>query len=112
MKTRHLVYLAFALLGLGLAGLLEDWGLLPQSPSLLSLNRLYLALAGLLTGLLLGPRLEGALEARLKRLRSLPPEVVVATTLGSTIGLLLAVLLTTLLAQVPGFSPEIGRAHV
>ena len=43
MKTRHLVYLAFALLGLGLAGLLEDWGLLPQSPSLLSLNRLYLA---------------------------------------------------------------------
>lgn len=36
MKTRHLVYLAFALLGLGLAGLLEDWGLLPQSPSLLS----------------------------------------------------------------------------
>ena len=76
MKTRHLVYLAFALLGLGLAGLLEDWGLLPQSPSLLSLNRLYLALAGLLTGLLLGPRLEGALEARLKRLRSLPPEVV------------------------------------
>ena len=70
MKTRHLVYLAFALLGLGLAGLLEDWGLLPQSPSLLSLNRLYLALAGLLTGLLLGPRLEGALEARLKRLES------------------------------------------
>ena len=90
MKTRHLVYLAFALLGLGLAGLLEDWGLLPQSPSLLSLNRLYLALAGLLTGLLLGPRLEGALEARLKRLRNLPPEVVVAATLGSTVGLLLA----------------------
>jgi len=105
MKTRYLVYLASALLGLGLAGLLEDWGLLPQSPSLLSLNRLYLALAGLLTGLLLGPRLEGALEARLKRLQSLPPEVVVAATLGSTVGLLLAVLLTTLLAQVPGFSP-------
>jgi uncharacterized protein YacL len=62
-------------------------------------------LAGLLTGVLLAPRLEIFLEKRLRKLKELPPEVPVALTLGATLGLLLATLLTTLLSQVPGFSP-------
>jgi uncharacterized protein YacL len=95
---RLLLYLLFALLGYQLAVALEGLGLL-------SLNRLYLTLAGLLTGVLLAPRLEIFLEKQLRKLKELPPEIPVALTLGATLGLLLANLLTTLLSQVPGFSP-------
>jgi uncharacterized protein YacL len=102
---RLLFYLLFALLGYQLAVALEGLGLLPKALGLLSLNRLYLTLAGLLTGVLLAPRLEIFLEKRLSKLKELPPEVPVALTLGATLGLLLATLLTTLLSQVPGFSP-------
>jgi uncharacterized protein YacL len=102
---RLLFYLLFALLGYQLAVALEGLGLLPKALGLLSLNRLYLTLAGLLTGVLLAPRLEIFLEKRLRKLKELPPEVPVALTLGTTLGLLLATLLTTLLSQVPGFSP-------
>jgi uncharacterized protein YacL len=102
---RLLFYLLFALLGYQLAAALEGLGLLPKALGLLSLNRLYLSLAGLLTGVLLAPRLEIFLEKRLRKLKELPPEVPVALTLGATLGLLLATLLTTLLSQVPGFSP-------
>lgn len=102
---RLLLYLLFALLGYQLAVALEGLGLLPKALGLLSLNRLYLTLAGLLTGVLLAPRLEIFLEKRLRKLKELPPEVPVALTLGATLGLLLATLLTTLLSQVPGFSP-------
>jgi uncharacterized protein YacL len=102
---RLLFYLLFALLGYQLAVALEGLGLLPKALGLLSLNRLYLTLAGLLTGVLLAPRLEIFLEKRLRKLKELPPEVPVALTLGATLGLLLATLLTTLLSQVPGFSP-------
>ena len=102
---RLLFYLLFALLGYQLAVALEGLGLLPKALGLLSLNRLYLSLAGLLTGVLLAPRLEIFLEKRLRKLKELPPEVPVALTLGATLGLLLATLLTTLLSQVPGFSP-------
>jgi uncharacterized protein YacL len=102
---RLLLYLLFALLGYQLAVALEGLGLLPKALGLLSLNRLYLSLAGLLTGVLLAPRLEIFLEKRLRKLKELPPEVPVALTLGATLGLLLATLLTTLLSQVPGFSP-------
>ena len=102
---RLLFYLLFALLGYQLAVALEGLGLLPKALGLLSLNRLYLTLAGLLTGVLLAPRLEIFLEKQLRKLKELPPEVPVALTLGATLGLLLATLLTTLLSQVPGFSP-------
>jgi uncharacterized protein YacL len=102
---RLLFYLLFALLGYQLAVALEGLGLLPKALGLLSLNRLYLTLAGLLTGVLLAPRLEIFLEKRLRKLKELPPEIPVALTLGATLGLLLATLLTTLLSQVPGFSP-------
>jgi Integral membrane protein (PIN domain superfamily) len=102
---RLLLYLLFALLGYQLAVALEGLGLLPKALGLLSLNRLYLTLAGLLTGVLLALRLEIFLEKRLMKLKELPPEVPVALTLGATLGLLLATLLTTLLSQVPGFSP-------
>ena len=102
---RLLFYLLFALLGYQLAVALEGLGLLPKALGLLSLNRLYLTLAGLLTGVLLAPRLAIFLEKRLRKLKELPPEVPVALTLGATLGLLLATLLTTLLSQVPGFSP-------
>ena len=102
---RLLFYLLFALLGYQLAVALEGLGLLPKALGLLSLNRLYLSLAGLLTGVLLAPRLEIFLEKRLRKLKELPPEIPVALTLGATLGLLLATLLTTLLSQVPGFSP-------
>jgi len=102
---RLLFYLLFALLGYQLAVALEGLGLLPKTLGLLSLNRLYLSLAGLLTGVLLAPRLEIFLEKRLRKLKELPPEVPVALALGATLGLLLATLLTTLLSQVPGFSP-------
>ncbi len=102
---RLLFYLLFALLGYQLAVALEGLGLLPKTLGLLSLNRLYLSLAGFLTGVLLAPRLEIFLEKRLRKLKELPPEVPVALTLGATLGLLLATLLTTLLSQVPGFSP-------
>jgi len=102
---RLLFYLLFALLGYQLAVALEGLAILPKTMGLLSLNRLYLTLAGLLTGVLLAPRLEIFLEKRLRKLKELPPEVPVALTLGATLGLLLATLLTTLLSQVPGFSP-------
>jgi uncharacterized protein YacL len=102
---RLLLYPLFALLGYQLAVALEGLGLLPKALGLLSLNRLYLTLAGLLTGVLLAPRLAIFLEKRLRKLKELPPEVPVALTLGATLGLLLATLLTTLLSQVPGFSP-------
>jgi uncharacterized protein YacL len=102
---RLLLYLLFAFLGYQLAVALEGLGLLPKALGLLSLNRLYLTLAGLLTGVLLAPRLEIFLEKRLRKLKELPPEIPVALTLGATLGLLLANLLTTLLSQVPGFSP-------
>ncbi|KOX90340.1 putative PIN and TRAM-domain containing protein precursor [Thermus aquaticus] len=102
---RLLFYLLFALLGYQLAVALEGLAILPKALGLLSLNRLYLTLAGLLTGVLLAPRLEILLEKRLRKLKELPPEIPVALTLGATLGLLLATLLTTLLSQVPGFSP-------
>jgi uncharacterized protein YacL len=102
---RLLFYLLFALLGYQLAVALEGLGLLPKALGLLSLNRFYLTLASLLTGVLLAPRLEIFLEKRLRKLKELPPEIPVALTLGATLGLLLATLLTTLLSQVPGFSP-------
>ncbi len=105
MNGRFLLYLLFAFLGYQLAVVLEGWGLLPQSAGLLSLNRLYLVLAGFLSGVLLAPRLEALLAKELRRLRELPPEVPVALTLGTTLGLLLTVLLTSLLAQIPGFAP-------
>lgn len=105
MNPRLPFYLLFALLGFGLAVGLEALGLLPRSSGLLSLNRVYLVVAGFLSGVLLVPRLEALLEPRLRALRELPPEVPVALTLGATLGLLLTVLLTTLLSQVPGFSP-------
>lgn len=101
---RLLFYLAFALLGYGLSLALEKAGWLPPQGALL--NRAYLALAGLLSGLLLWPRLETRLLLRLEALRRLPPEIPFALTLGSTVGLLLAALLNSLLAQVPGFKPE------
>jgi uncharacterized protein YacL len=105
MSGRLFFYLLFAFLGYQLAVALEGLGLLPKTLGLLSLNRLYLTLAGLLTGVLLAPRLEAYWEKRLRGLKELPPEVPVALTLGATLGLLLTVLLTTLLSQVPGFSP-------
>ncbi|GGM95290.1 putative PIN and TRAM-domain containing protein [Thermus composti] len=105
MNLGFFLQLLFALLGYQLAVGLEELGLLGGAAGLLSLNRLYLTLAGFLTGLLLAPRLEAALRKGLQRLQSLPPELPVALTLGATLGLLLAVLLTTLLSQVPGFSP-------
>ncbi|MGC8875582.1 PIN/TRAM domain-containing protein [Thermus sp.] len=105
MNGRFLLYLLFAFLGYQGAVALEGLGLLPRSAGFLSLNRLYLAGAGFLSGVLLAPRLEIFLEKRLARLRELPPEVSVALTLGATLGLLFTVLLTSLLSQVPGFSP-------
>ncbi|WP_243092525.1 PIN/TRAM domain-containing protein [Thermus hydrothermalis] len=105
MSGQVFLYLLFAFLGYQLAVVLEGLGLLPRSAGLLSLNRLYLFLAGFLAGVLLVPRLEALAERPLRRLKDLPPEVPVALTLGATLGLLLTVLLTTLLSQVPGFSP-------
>ncbi|WP_117236712.1 PIN/TRAM domain-containing protein [Thermus sediminis] len=105
MSGKLFFYLLFAFLGYQLAVALEGLGLLPEAAGLLPLNRIYLTLAGFLTGVLLAPRLEAYLEKRLRRLRELPPEVPVALTLGATLGLLLTVLLTTLLSDVPGFSP-------
>lgn len=105
MSSPLLFYLLFAFLGYQLAVGLEGLGLLPRSAGLLSLNRLYLTLAGFLTGVLLAPRLEAFLQNRLRRLRELPPEVPVALTLGATLGLLFTVLVTSLLSQIPGFSP-------
>ncbi len=99
---RLFLLLAFGLLGLGLALSLEALGLLSSAHLL---NRVYLALAGLLMGFLLAPRLETRLEPFLRRLQALPPETVAALTLGSSLGLLFAVLLSTLLANLPGFSP-------
>ncbi|GLV47012.1 putative PIN and TRAM-domain containing protein [Thermus sp. LT1-2-5] len=105
MSGRVFLYLLFAFLGYQLAVGLEGLGLLPRSAGLLSLNRLYLVLAGFLSGVLLAPRLEAWWERRFPRLKDLPPEVPVALTLGASLGLLLTVLLTSLLSQVPGFSP-------
>jgi len=101
---RLFFYLVFAFLGYWLALSLEKAGWLP--PQSAPLNRIYLALAGLLSGFLLLPRLEARLLPRLDALRRLPPEIPFALTLGTTVGLLLAVLLNSLLAQVPGFRPE------
>jgi uncharacterized protein YacL len=97
-------YLVLASLGYGLALALERAGWLPAQGALL--NRVYLALAGLLSGYLLWPRLEARLLPKLEALRRLPPEIPFALTLGTTVGLLLAVLLNSLLSQVPGFRPE------
>lgn len=105
MSPRLLFHLLFAFLGYRLAVALEDLGLLPRSAGLLSLNRLYLTLAGFLAGVLLAPRLEIFWEKRMRRLRELPPEVPVALTLGATLGLIFTVLLSSLLSQIPGFSP-------
>jgi len=106
MIVRILIYLIGALAGYRLGLLLGG------PPSRLLLNGAYLALAGLLLGVLLAPRLEARLQveqARLLRwLRGLPPEVPFLVTLATSAGLLLAVLLNSLFAQVPDFTPLIS----
>ncbi len=93
----------FALLGYEGGRWLERWGLL-GSP----INLVYLTVVGILAGLLVVPRLEPLVLARVERVnawwRSLPPEVPFAVMVGSILGLLASVLLTTLFAQVPGFA--------
>ncbi|WP_027883100.1 PIN/TRAM domain-containing protein [Meiothermus rufus] len=108
---RWFLYVLFAYLGYRTGVWLEEQGWVSASPlgSLTSLNRLYLAVVGLLLGFLLVPRLAYWVEGRWIRaqdwLRRLPPEVPVAITVAASLGLLLAVLLTNLLGQIPGFSP-------
>ena len=68
-----------------------------------SLNTLYLTLVGVLTGILLGPRLAHLAERLGAAWRRVPPEVPLAIATGSLVALLAAVLLTTLLDQIPGF---------
>ncbi len=68
-----------------------------------SLNTLYLTLVGLLTAILVGPRLAFLAERAQRAWRRIPPEVPLAVATGSLIALIAAVLLTTLLSQVPGF---------
>ncbi|RMH55227.1 MAG: PIN domain-containing protein [Deinococcus-Thermus bacterium] len=109
--VRWVLYALFAYLGYWAGARLETIGLISTNPlgSLTSLNRLYLALVGLLLGLLVVPRLAFWLSQRWEQtqawLRRLPPEIPVAITVASSLGLLLAVLLTNLLSQIPGFSP-------
>ncbi len=67
------------------------------------LNVLYLTLVGLLTAILVGPRLAYLVERTVHAWRRIPPEIPLAVVTGSLIALIAAVLLTTLLAQVPGF---------
>ncbi len=68
-----------------------------------TLNIVYLTLVGVLTGILLGPRLAHLAERLLAAWRRVPPEVPLAIATGSLVALLAAVLLTTLLDQIPGF---------
>jgi len=69
-----------------------------------SLNTLYLTLVGVLTGILLGPRLAHLAERLGAAWRRVPPEVPLAIATGSLVALLAAVLLTTLLDQIPAFA--------
>lgn len=107
--VRLLAYLLFIYLGYQAGSLVDA---LASSAGALSLNRIYLAVVGLLVGFLLVPRLTYTLEwafVRMQeRIKALPPEVPVALTVASTIGLLLSVLLTSLLSQWEGFSPVLS----
>lgn len=108
--ARWILYALFSYMGYQVGVWLEVNNLIGSSPlgSLTSLNRLYLAVVGLLVGYLLVPRLLDWILLRWDRvqswLRQLPPEIPVAITAASGLGLLLAVLLTSLLNQIPGFS--------
>ncbi|MGQ9692748.1 MAG: PIN/TRAM domain-containing protein [Thermaceae bacterium] len=99
---RLVFYLLLAFLGYQAGSVLEEAGW--SAPGQAPLNRIYLALAGFLLGILLWPRLEAFLLPQIERLKRLPPEIPFALTLGTTVGLLLAALLNSLLSQVPGFS--------
>lgn len=111
ITVRWILFALLAFIGYRLGVWFENVGAISPSPvgGLTSLNRLYLALVGVLVGVLLVPRLSVLLENQLDRLRAwlkrLPPEIPVALTVASGLGLLLAVLLTNLLNQIPGFSP-------
>ncbi|RIH90937.1 putative PIN and TRAM-domain containing protein [Calidithermus terrae] len=109
-SLRLVLYFLMLFAGFQVGGWLEARGLLgAESGGLLSLNRLYLGLVGLLLGFLLVPRAEAALEGwwlRLQRwLKSLPPEVPVALIVASSAGLLLTVLINNLLSQFEGYTP-------
>ncbi|WP_018467197.1 PIN/TRAM domain-containing protein [Calidithermus timidus] len=104
------LYLLMVLGGFEVGGWLEARGVLgADSGGMLSLNRLYLGLVGLLLGFLLVPRLSVLIESwwiRLQRwLGSLPPEVPVALIVASSAGLLLTVLINNLLSQFAGYTP-------
>lgn len=111
IAVRWILFALLAFIGYRLGVWFEEVGAISPSPvgALTSLNRLYLALVGVLVGVLLVPRLSVLLENQLDRLQAwlkrLPPEIPVAITVASGLGLLLAVLLTNLLNQIPGFSP-------
>lgn len=111
MIVRWVLFAILAFLGYRFGVWLEAIGAISPSPvgALTSLNRLYLALVGILLGVLVVPRLAVLLEHQQERLQAwlkrLPPEIPVAITVASGLGLLLAVLLTNLLNQIPGFSP-------
>lgn len=111
IAVRWILFALLAFIGYRVGVWFEEVGAISPSPvgALTSLNRLYLALVGVLVGVLLVPRLSVLLENQLDRLQAwlkrLPPEIPVAITVASGLGLLLAVLLTNLLNQIPGFSP-------
>lgn len=91
------------LAGYGLAERLVEAGWLSGS-----INLLYLALLGILLGLLIGRPLarrgDIAWRGAITRAGEMPADVVLAAGTGATIALLIAVLLNNVLASVPGFT--------
>lgn len=105
---RPIIYSLLVLLGYQLGSWLEGLGVLAPTPlGNLPLTRIYIAIAALLLGWLVVPRLglENRWQWVKQRLKQLPPEVPVALTVGAVVGLVVTVLLTNLLSQIPGFSP-------
>ncbi|WP_457636975.1 TRAM domain-containing protein [Oceanithermus sp.] len=100
---RAILLATFTYLGYFSGQILSYYGLIGGK-----INVIYLTLAGLLTGLLLAPRLEYLYRKMVRKAEEawnrLPPELPLAVTLATTVALLLAVLLTTLLSSVPGFA--------
>ncbi len=94
---------AIAVLTFGLLGLLAGLWLEASYPGVSPINRIYLTLVGVLTGVLVGPRLAYLASRLADWWRRVPPEAPLAVATGSLLALLAAVLMTTLLGQVPGF---------
>lgn len=107
-RAHHVVTTAVALVGAVLGYVIAAWSGAVLTNTSDTVNTVFLTLAGLCSGFLVGYALRNRTQAAYQRLRAslerVPSEAVISAVLGASIGLTIAVMLNTFLGQIPGFT--------